>query len=411
MKKSEFIIAGILSLGLGLGIALGFGGSRTLLIGRDEQIIAKSPPVRTSDPPSTSVTETPATQVMPIFTEQGSDDISNGPSIEIWHGRTQNFGFLGNPQEKINILGNVFDPDGISSLTYSLNGGQEMGLCIGKKGLPGCNPSPRLQAQGDFNIEINNSDLSVGQNAVLIKALDELNNHSTELVTVQYSGTTTWPLPYTIDWSATTRISDVAQLVDGKWMLETDSIRPAEIGYDRLVAIGDISWDDYEVTVPITIHGNPYSSTSVVGILVRWPGHFTVGAEQPGTGWWRIGAFGFYSGRELESGKPYLALQTDHYETEKEYDVNLDPGGTYFFKMRVETKSPDQGGYYSFKVWNAEQHEPTSWIFQKQDEPPNQPLNGSILLVAHRLDASFGDVTILPLTPPPTFEEVNESEL
>jgi len=48
--------------------------------------------------------------------------------------------------------------------------------------------------------------------------------------------------------------------------------------YDRLIAMGDMTWDDYEVTVPITMHGiapSGYASSSnnpIVGILMRWTG-------------------------------------------------------------------------------------------------------------------------------------------
>ena len=49
----------------------------------------------------------------------------SSPLVDIWYGNYQRFGHLGDSQRWINILGKVVDPDGIASLTYSLNGGAE----------------------------------------------------------------------------------------------------------------------------------------------------------------------------------------------------------------------------------------------------------------------------------------------
>ena len=53
------------------------------------------------------------------------------PIIDVWYGTEQQFGQVGIPQQWVNILGNVTDPDGIDTLTYSLNGGSESALSIG----------------------------------------------------------------------------------------------------------------------------------------------------------------------------------------------------------------------------------------------------------------------------------------
>ncbi|GAB4246047.1 MAG: hypothetical protein Kow0049_35870 [Stanieria sp.] len=67
--------------------------------------------------------------------------------IDLWYGNNQKFGNLGIPQTWVNILGNVFDPDGISSLTYSLNGNSIVPLSIGSDGR-------RLDNTGDFNVDL-----------------------------------------------------------------------------------------------------------------------------------------------------------------------------------------------------------------------------------------------------------------
>jgi len=69
-------------------------------------------------------------------------------------------------------------------------------------------------------------------------------------------------------------------------------------------------------------------------------------------------------------------------------------GVPYVFKMRVETV-PGQGGLYSFKVWEEGQLEPSGWDLTTQEELAD-PQNGSFLLLAHHVDASFGDVTVIP---------------
>ena len=71
-------------------------------------------------------------------------------------------------------------------------------------------------------------------------------------------------------------------------------------GYDRLLAIGDETWKDYEVTVPITVYGldpagnQGVSNGSAVGFILRWLGHTNKAGEQPNLDWTRSGAIGWY---------------------------------------------------------------------------------------------------------------------
>ena len=111
---------------------------------------------------------------------------SSLPVIDVWYGPNQDFGQIGQPQEWVNILGKVTDPDGISSLTYTLNGGAELPLSVGPD-------SRRLWNRGDFNVEIAYRDLQVGANTVVIAARDALGNQASETVTVNYAGVNVWP--------------------------------------------------------------------------------------------------------------------------------------------------------------------------------------------------------------------------
>jgi uncharacterized repeat protein (TIGR02543 family) len=138
--------------------------------------------------------------------------LSEGAVINVWYGLNQTFGQIGVPHQWVNILGNVSDTDGISQLTFTINGGVSQNLPIG--------PSRRLENLGDFNIEIDFSDLSEGDNQINISAIDSIGNLSVKSVTVNYSAGNVWPLNYNIDWSTAGSIESVAQIVDGLWEID-----------------------------------------------------------------------------------------------------------------------------------------------------------------------------------------------
>jgi uncharacterized repeat protein (TIGR02543 family) len=315
------------------------------------------------------------------------------PSITVWHENSLQFGNIGNPQERIDIVGNATDPDGsVRSLTYRLNGGSEISLSLGPDGR-------RLERLGDFNAAIPTSSLRNGSNTVVLTATDNSGGVRTKTVTFNYTSGRTWPMPYNIRWGSAGSIHNVAQVVDGLWTLSSNGVRPSsnQFGYDRLIAVGDVSWTDYEVLVPITIHAfhpdpNNPSDRGGVGIITRWQGH--IGSNQPPDGWTRLGAYGYYSNRvgalalRLDATSPYTQ------------SFNFQYNRTYMFKLRAETVS--QGGRYSLKVWEQGKPEPAwnnsdfSNIVNRVDSN-NDLLQGSVLLVAHRAEATFGDVTICPL--------------
>jgi len=205
-------------------------------------------------------------------------------------------------------------------------------------------------------------------------------------------------LPYEIDWKSVNEIQEVAQVVDGNWTLLPEGIRPIEIGYDRLVAIGDMTWSDYEVTVPITVHkAEPVfsypSHGALVGVLLRWQGHQDWGNGQPNDGWWPLGALAHIQWVSNSQNSLYLAgnkaLSLDH--ADRQFQV----GETYVFKIRAET-IPGKMSMYRFKVWNSKNAEPSDWDLGGI-QPMWDPLYGSLLLVAHHVDATFGNITVTPV--------------
>jgi len=328
-------------------------------------------------------------------------------TFDIWYGSNQRFAQLGEPQRQVNILGNVQDKHGIFTLTYSLNNLPSLPLSIGP------NPSipRRLVETGDFNVEILYNDLVEGQNIVVLTATNRLGIQKNETVILNYSGGNMWPLPFSIDWSTVGNVQDVVQVVDGLWRINDNSITTLKPGYDRVIAIGDISWSNYEVTTIVTVHGiDPVCINDIsncrggpgIAVVVRWQGHYHWDNKkgQPVIGYFPIGAVGKYKYHRLDLTNGKQELEGGEFQVlDEDYGRDLPFGSPHVFKVRTETILTE-GHYYSFKMWPVGELEPDEWDLVGQ-EPLNSSslLNGSVLLSAHNLYASFGNVSIVPITP------------
>ena len=132
----------------------------------------------------------------------------------------------------------------------------------------------------------------------------------------------------------------MAQVVDGLWNIEAGKARAPIMGFDRLIAIGDLSWRDYTVTVPITINNLILTKNPGIGIMVRWQGHFDAGnALQPVAGWRRLGAMGWY---RYEKGTPPtegLQLLGHGGRELGTKPITLTVGQTYIYKLNVTSSS------------------------------------------------------------------------
>ena len=332
-------------------------------------------------------------------------DSPDAPAINIWYGSSQQFGPKGDPQKWINILGNVSSAVPLSSLTYTVNAGPPQTLATGPDNM-------RLALNGDFNIELDYTDLLPGNNQVVITALDTALASSQAVVTVNYAAAAPWaPGTYTTNWGTAAKLTDVAQPIDGQWVIDNGSARPTVIEFDRLLGIGDLSWRDYTVTVPITIlsidpAGFPGPSNGPgIGVMVRWQGHYwTDGDTQPRTGWRRLGALGWYRWKNNPTPAEGLQLLGHRGQLLGESTRTLSLNTPYIFKIGI-TSNPNPGkpATYRFKVWEAAQAEPATWDFELQGNN-GEPRSGSIVLLAHHVDARFGNVTVdlASVAPQPT---------
>ncbi len=312
------------------------------------------------------------------------------PVIRVWYGDTQPVGSRGRPQEWVNVVGNVSDHDGISSLTYSLNGDLDSSLEMGPD-------LRRLVRLGDFNIQLDYDELVTGPNTVAITATDQTGLNSTEIVTLLVEDLPAPTLPFETSFDPTSSILGQASVVDGPWFINEDATVTTDgFAYDRILAIGDMSWQDYEVFLQVTVHslGTEYETTqsgnvASVGLGLRWVGHTQRDDENPFTDVYPTGALLSHEwftdqGWTLagNNGSPKA-----EFESTPEFDV------TYNWRARVETVA--DGTEYRFKSWATDVGEPAEWDMTILED--EGPATGSVVLIAHHVDADFSNVTVTPL--------------
>lgn len=320
-------------------------------------------------------------------------------TITPWYGTTQMFGKVGTPQRYVNILGNVADPAGIDSAWYKVNNGPLIPFSVGPD-------TRRLYRTGDFNLDIPYASLVAGTNTVAISTKNIFGEAASSTITVRDSSAAVWPLPYSVTMSATKSLTDSVQVTDGRWAINGGFAQIVERGYDRVIAVGDTTWTDYEITTRLKIKGIDsslvaYASPSngpAIAYLMRWSGHTNdpITGKQPLEGYLPLGAFAACSWTSVTSQKwemfgNGLVLKDTKPAPTLAFDT------LYNFKLQVTT-FPGQGGYYRFRVWKASQTEPTTWLMSMQ-EPLDAPQNGSVLIVAHHSTAWIDQITVTRVPP------------
>ena len=317
-------------------------------------------------------------------------------AIEIWYGDVQHFGRLGHPQRWINILGRVTPAKGVS-LQYSLNDGPMAPLSLGPD-------DARLARPGDFNLDLDSAILKNGNNKVVLVARDSSQHRVARTVTVDYHQGSVWPLPYSIDWSRTKSITDVVQVVDGMWKLEGDGVRTVEPYYDRILAFGDVTWTNYTVTAEVTFNGftlgkkgPPTYGVSHAAIAERWSGH-AEDDRQPHVKWYPLGVTAEFRLSEHLDKCFWHIFRDGNFGSPASIDENhgrqVELGVRYKMKVRVDGL-PGSAARYRTRFWKDGDPEPVTWDMDSKEGGEYIP-SGSVLLIAHNNDVTFGNITAVP---------------
>lgn len=350
--------------------------------------------------PTTTVAEPTTTTTAPMqvttTTTQGPAAPA-APNIAVWDGLVRRIGDAGVPQRFVNVLGNVTDDGVVEQMVAVVNDDAPRELRLGAA-------DRRLARAGDFNLDIPTDRLVTGTNRVVLIASDDDGNTSTVEVFIILSRPDVTESA-AIDWSQTRSLDDVALAVDGDWRLTADGLRTAAPGYDRLVAIGDIEWESYEATTSIVVHGftpDQFDSPSYgagVGVFMHWTGHSeNPGGRDPLVGFLPDGngnvPFGALAWIRWEAdGDSFARLLDSTTARRRTTGYQVDIGEEHLIKVQVENGPNPR---YRWRIWPADEPEPTSWQTMRLNGAP-APASGSLALVAHEADASFGDVVITPL--------------
>ncbi len=318
------------------------------------------------------------------------------PVIEVWYGKVQTFGTMGHPQRWVNILGTIHGGKDTVTATWRLNGEAPQPLRQGPN-------MTRLARRGDFNVEIDRKSLRPGKNRLVITAAGKNRISRSAKVTVVYHPETGWPLPYQVDWRKVGNLTEVVQVVDGKWSLTAAGIRTAEPYYDRIVAFGDSAWKNYEVTAGVMFHvySAPVPEPPVFGvchaaIALRWPGH-DEDQHQPHVKWYPLGATCEFMMPANPDSCRFRIIGDQGLYNEMSGIFHKVLTGTWY-TLRARVVSVGDSTLYSVKCWESAAPEPPGWDIESM-EGPADIRQGSALLISHHTDVTFGNFRVVPLEP------------
>ncbi len=138
-----------------------------------------------------------------------------------------------------------------------------------------------------------------------------------------------------------------------------------------------------------------------IGLVMRWQGHTTTPdlCDQPLCGYLPVGATSWYAFDNPSSEKGQFSMWvTPGAKTFDPTNLSLTWGETYYWKVRSESV-PGTKGRFKMKVWPASAGlagEPADWMVSINGTS-NSLQNGSVLLLSHHVDVTFGNVTVVPI--------------
>ncbi len=334
-----------------------------------------------------------------MLTTTCSIDSGDAPRIDVWYGARQRFGARGRPIRWINVLGNVSAAYGLHDVRWVLNDDpREMPAALG----PG---AYRLHAAGDFNIEFDADRLAPGDNRLTIRAIDTRGAVAETGIVLEWVEAGDEALPRTIDWSDYDRLDEVGQVLDGVWRLEGPRLRCPVMAYDRCFAIGDLHWRDYEVLTDFVVHAyndDPLarilpSMGSMVALLLRGQGNVDWHDLVPYRGYYPYGMLVEHiHNPELPDNPVYQLVGTGDVTLASVRDVPpVVTERTYGIRARVYTDDNDVS-WYQAKFWPLDADEPKAWMLESAGVEGSLT-RGSVVLIAHQADVSFGPTSITPL--------------
>jgi len=325
--------------------------------------------------------------------------------IEIWHGNCQRVGHLGDAQDDYNLMGRVHGK--VASLSCRVNGGPPRALSIGSRE-DGFGDGRRLAGSGHFNADIPIATLRHGSNQVTLACTDSQGREVVAEVTLnrEEGG---YRLPARIVWTEVDDPQSVGQYVDGEWDVDDFGLRTQHTGYDRIFLMGERTWQDYEVLVPVKINRiepetGPRSGGNGLGVLMRFCGHVTGGPRefplgQPKWGYQPFGAIcwlRWMGGAAEPPQRQFYRGDSDGMFDHGTYTAS--EGSTHWMRARCQTLADTPGGEgvtrYSFRVWPEGSSEPGSWVFEETQTSTHALRQGGVVLLAHHVDATFGNVSI-----------------
>ncbi len=151
--------------------------------------------------------------------------------------------------------------------------------------------------------------------------------------------------------------------------------------------------------VPVTVHSRGpdayayLSGPPLIGFGLRWLGHNDRDGtidSQPRWWWWPTGAFAWYQFRETS---PRYELVGNESSVIDRATSDLAFGTTYTFKAQVTDGAT--GTSYRFKSWPQGTPEPAQWT--TEIDGVAGPSAGSVILLAHHVDATFGNPIVRPV--------------